>query len=46
VFVAIISSWINTRIILDEIKDIKKHLGIPDVKSDIDNFINSENKEM
>jgi hypothetical protein len=45
VFVAIISSWINTRILLDEIQIIKKHLGIPEDKPDIDNIFNSENKE-
>jgi hypothetical protein len=42
--IMIIATWINTKIILDEIQDIKKHLGILAEKSRVIDNIVSENK--
>nr|WP_315990280.1 hypothetical protein [Desulforamulus aquiferis] len=32
--IASIAAWINTKIILEEIEKIKKHIGMPEDKTD------------
>ncbi len=44
VVVAAIAAWTNTKIILEEIKKIKKHLGIPEEKREWD-LLNENNDE-
>jgi hypothetical protein len=44
-FIVAIAAWVNTKIILEEIDGIKKHLGISEDKPNIIGNIDLQNKD-